>query len=67
MPYVWYVSMPLDVTAHIVGCRQVSIYISAWASALLVSDEPGNARASDCVTSRQVISHAFFVYVPIPI
>ena len=36
MPYVWYVSMPLGVTAHIVGCRQVSIYISAWASALLV-------------------------------
>lgn len=38
------------------------IYIQAWASALLVSDYKGNARASMSGMSDRTDSHAFFVY-----
>ena len=41
----------------------MTLYISAWASALLVQTVMGNARASECRTGNEFDSHAFSVYV----
>ena len=38
----------------------MALYISAWASALLVQTVMGNARASECGTGDEFDSHAFF-------
>ena len=66
MSCVGYVFIPFCVTALFVGCPKRGVHIGVGFS-VARSDWKGNARASDCGTSRQVSSHAFFVYVPIPI
>ena len=37
----------------------VMLYVSAWASALLVLTVMGNAKASDCGMSNSTATHAF--------
>lgn len=46
-----------------IGMPIVALYVSAWASALLVLAVMGNAKASSRWTSNGTATHAFFVYI----
>ena len=46
-----------------IGMPIVALYVSAWASALLVLAVMGNAKASSRWTSNGTAPHAFFVYI----